>query len=201
MSGTGCSPAAGDPLACASIRGASKREHRRPCYGRRRGMAGSLTSVLITGATGSIGYRLARRLSEAGLHVRALVREPARAGELRIIANLSIIQEDLGSPESLRGCAEGCSLVYHLAAKLTGSDWAAFRAINIGGTGALLKEAARARRCSGSSTPAPLGSMPAAKLRTSTRISHGPGPVRHTSRPSRKQSAPSGRPQLQFLSQ
>ncbi len=104
-------------------------------------MVSSPMPVLITGATGSIGYRLAQRLSEAGLPVRALVRDPASAGDVGNMPNISIFRGDLRMPESLRGCAEGCSLVFHCAAKLTGSDWAAFRAINVDGTRALLKEA------------------------------------------------------------
>ena len=39
--------------------------------------------ILVTGATGKVGRRLARRLAQRGAEVRALVREPARAAELR----------------------------------------------------------------------------------------------------------------------
>ena len=39
--------------------------------------------ILITGATGKVGSRLAKRLARRGDRVRALVRDPARAAELR----------------------------------------------------------------------------------------------------------------------
>ncbi len=108
-------------------------------------MAGSPQSVLIMGAAPSIGYRLAKRLGEAGLPVRALLRERARAAALDRTPNISLVQGDLRIPESLRGCMEDCSLVHHLATKLTGFDRAAFRAINVAGTQALLKETERSR--------------------------------------------------------
>ncbi len=100
--------------------------------------------IFITGATGSIGSFLARRLSESGMPTRLLVRSPARAAALQSLANVEIIPGDLSQPGSLRGCLEGCSLVYHCAAKLAGSDRAAFQAINVRGTQALLTEAIHA---------------------------------------------------------
>lgn len=100
--------------------------------------------ILVTGATGSIGSALVKRLSISGQRVRALVRNPERAAALRAIANVEIVPGDLSQPASLRGCAEGCSLVFHCAAKLSGSDRAAFEAVNVDGTQALVDEAARA---------------------------------------------------------
>jgi nucleoside-diphosphate-sugar epimerase len=99
--------------------------------------------ILVTGATGSIGSVLVKRLSESGQIVRAVVRNPDRAAALRIMANIEIVPGDLNKPDSLRGCAEGCSQVYHCAAKLSGSNRAAFYAINVIGTQALINEAVR----------------------------------------------------------
>lgn len=101
-------------------------------------------TLLITGATGSIGSRLAQSVSRDGRHVKALVHNPGRAGALSQLENVDLIQGDLEKPDGLRGCMDECSLVYHFAAKLTGSDWERFNAINVVGTRALLKEAARA---------------------------------------------------------
>ncbi len=100
--------------------------------------------VLVTGATGSIGFRLAQRLRELGQPVRALVRDLSRAGSLANLEGVEIVSGDLGQPESLVGCTDGCRAVFHCAAKLLGSDMQAFRAVNVDGTRALLKEAARA---------------------------------------------------------
>ena len=99
--------------------------------------------ILVTGATGSIGSVLVKRLSESGQIVRAVVRNPDRAAALRSMANVEIVPGDLSKPDSLRGCAEGCSQVYHCAAKLSGSNRAAFYAINVTGTQAIINEAIR----------------------------------------------------------
>ena len=100
-------------------------------------------NVLVTGATGSIGSVLAERLSQLGWAVRALVRDPVHTGKLPPPLNIELVRGDLSQPDSLRGCMDSCSLVYHCAAKLPGSDWASYRAINVEGTKALLGEAAR----------------------------------------------------------
>ncbi len=97
--------------------------------------------ILVTGATGSIGSVLVKRLSETGHIVRVVVRNPDRATNLQTMQNIEIVPGDLSRPESLRGCAEGCSLVYHCAAKLSGSNWAASHATNVMGTQAIIDEA------------------------------------------------------------
>jgi nucleoside-diphosphate-sugar epimerase len=58
--------------------------------------------------------------------------------------NVEIFFGDLSQPESLRGCADGCSLLYHCAAKLLSSDWASSYTTNVAGTQAVLEEAIRA---------------------------------------------------------
>lgn len=100
--------------------------------------------VLVTGATGSIGFVLVKRLRENGQLVRALVRNPDRAVYLREDPNVEIISADLTRPDSLRGCAEGCSLVYHCAADLGLYHWARSYATNVTGTQAMVEEVARA---------------------------------------------------------
>jgi nucleoside-diphosphate-sugar epimerase len=101
-------------------------------------------STFITGATGSIGLALAKRLSDSGTPIRAMVRDMGRAGQLRTLANVELVPGDLARPDSMRGLLDGCGVVYHCAAKILGSDPAAYQAINVGGTMALLDEAIRA---------------------------------------------------------
>jgi dihydroflavonol-4-reductase len=69
--------------------------------------------TLVTGATGFVGWHVARRLLERGDRVRALVRDPARLKELDGVERF---QGDLRDPESLANAVEGCGVVYHVAA-------------------------------------------------------------------------------------
>ncbi len=100
--------------------------------------------VLVTGATGCIGRMLVKRLSEAGQSVRALVRNPDRAADLCRLPNVELVFGDLSRPDSLRGCAEGCSKVFHCAAILLSSNWEESQAINVSGTRAVVDEVIRA---------------------------------------------------------
>ncbi len=100
--------------------------------------------VLVTGATGSVGSVLVKRFCENGQLVRVVVRNPGRTDHLRNNPNVEIITGDLTRPDSLRGCAQGCSLVYHCAADLGVSNWARSYATNVKGTQAIIEEAARA---------------------------------------------------------
>jgi nucleoside-diphosphate-sugar epimerase len=101
--------------------------------------------VFVTGATGSIGYMLAKRLSDNGSHVRVLVRDLSQAKTLKMLAGMEVLSGDLSRPKSLHGVLTGCSVVYHAAAKLLGSNRASFQAVNVDGTIALLDEAIRCR--------------------------------------------------------
>ena len=100
--------------------------------------------ILVTGATGSIGSELVKRLLNSGECVRVLVRNPQKAASLQDLGQIELFSADLNQPESLHGCADGCSLVYHCAAKLASPDWAGTYAVNVTGTQAVIAEAARA---------------------------------------------------------
>lgn len=73
------------------------------------------TKVFITGATGLIGSHLTRRFIEEGFQVRALVRDPGKAGWLKDIG-AEIIKGDITDAESLIPAVEGCQHVFHGAA-------------------------------------------------------------------------------------
>lgn len=69
--------------------------------------------TLVTGATGFVGWHVARGLLERGDRVRAFVRDPARLKELD---GAEAVRGDLRDPESLARAVEGCGVVYHVAA-------------------------------------------------------------------------------------
>jgi uncharacterized protein YbjT (DUF2867 family) len=63
--------------------------------------------ILVTGATGLNGGELVRRLSERGVAVRALVRNPGKAGELASLPKVEIVEGDMARPETLAGPLQG----------------------------------------------------------------------------------------------
>jgi dihydroflavonol-4-reductase len=71
--------------------------------------------AFVTGATGFIGGRLAAKLRERGDHVVALVRTPAKAGDLADMGCESV-SGDLGDEEAIRSAVDGCDAVFHVAA-------------------------------------------------------------------------------------
>ncbi len=71
--------------------------------------------ILVTGATGFIGGRLARRLTAEGWQVRALVRDPA-SGPARALesAGIEVHVGDVLRPRSLRDSMLGVDMAYYL---------------------------------------------------------------------------------------
>jgi len=69
--------------------------------------------LLLTGATGTIGRPLLRRLTAAGVTVRCLVRDPRRLGAERVRVQIAL--GDLGDPLSFRHALRGVDTVVHLA--------------------------------------------------------------------------------------
>jgi dihydroflavonol-4-reductase len=97
--------------------------------------------VLVTGASGFLGWHVARALVERGSAVRALVRPGSRVPELAV----ETVAGDLRDPASLARAAAGCGLVFHVAAdyRLWAKDPRDLYRSNVDGTRNLL-EAARA---------------------------------------------------------
>jgi dihydroflavonol-4-reductase len=99
--------------------------------------------TLVTGATGFVGWHVARALLERGHSVRALARDPAKLAEL---PGVEAIQGDLRDPASLERAVEGCGVVFHVAADYrlwTRPPEEMYRS-NVEGTRAMLDAARRA---------------------------------------------------------
>ncbi len=69
--------------------------------------------LLLTGATGTIGMPLLRRLTAAGVPVRCLVRDPRRLGVERVRVQIAL--GDLSDHLSFRHALRGVDTVVHLA--------------------------------------------------------------------------------------
>lgn len=86
--------------------------------------SGSTTAltVLVTGATGFVGFHSARTLHGAGHRVRALVRSPEKARRvfgpvgLADSSDVVFLRGDMTDPRSVAEALEGCDAVLHAAA-------------------------------------------------------------------------------------
>lgn len=70
--------------------------------------------ILVTGATGYIGGRLAPRLVDAGHDVRVLVRNPSRLREVPWARGVEVVTGDLTDAATLAPALAGIDVVYYL---------------------------------------------------------------------------------------
>jgi nucleoside-diphosphate-sugar epimerase len=101
-------------------------------------------TALVTGASGFIGRALVARLAASGAPVLALVRDPARAGDLAALPGVELVRGDLRDRGLLRGLTARAGLVYHLAGLTSARGRDEFMAVNGEATGALAAAAAAA---------------------------------------------------------
>src|SRR3984885_1341740 len=99
--------------------------------------------ALVTGASGFLGWHVARVLLERGYSVRALVRPGSHVDEL----DVEPVTGDLRDAASLARAASGCGLVFHVAAdyRLWAKDPRELYRSNVDGTRNLLEAAHKAR--------------------------------------------------------
>ncbi|HET9954526.1 MAG TPA: NAD-dependent epimerase/dehydratase family protein [Polyangiaceae bacterium] len=90
-------------------------------------------NILVTGATGKVGSRLVKRLAQRGDHVRALVRDPARAAEIRG-EGVELVKGDLLDADSLGAAVRGVEAIVHCAAFFRGATAEQANAVNNVGT-------------------------------------------------------------------
>ena len=99
----------------------------------RAGGYGFGMKILVTGATGKVGSRLAKRLAQRGDQVRALVRDLPRAAALHE-AGVELAEGDLLDGDSLASAVRGVEAVVHCAAFFRGATPEQAHAVNDLGT-------------------------------------------------------------------
>ena len=98
--------------------------------------------ILLTGATGTVGSALLRRLTADGRPVRALVRDQRRLGDQRVRVQIAL--GDLANPPSFRNALRGVDTVVHLAASIRDQPYASIEELNAVATLRLVRAAERA---------------------------------------------------------
>lgn len=93
-------------------------------------------TILVTGGTGVVGSRLLRRLVDAGVECRALVRSSKE-----LPAGVVPVDGDILDPHSLATAVEGVSSIVHLAAVFRTPDNDLIWKVNLEGTRNLIDAA------------------------------------------------------------
>lgn len=98
--------------------------------------------TLVTGASGFLGWHVAKLLADRGDHVRALCRPASQIRELPV----ERVEGDLRDPASLERAVQGCRFVFHVAAdyRLWSRDPKDLYCSNVEGTRNLLLAASKA---------------------------------------------------------
>lgn len=66
-------------------------------------------TILVTGATGTVGGQIVRQLAEAGHAVRALTRDPSKAD---LPDGVEVVAGDLTDPDTLKGVFDGVTAAH-----------------------------------------------------------------------------------------
>lgn len=136
--------------------------------------------ALVTGATGFLGSAVIRRLRNAGIPVRGLIRSTSRADRL-VGLGVQLVTGDVRDHDAVRSAVVGCDSVIHLAGP---SGWSTLDSPTVTrdiveGIGSVLEAARRAgvRRVTHISTAAVLGpsSRPTPRDETSPESPVRPG--------------------------
>lgn len=72
-----------------------------------------MSKILLTGATGLVGFNIVAALLRRGADVRCMVRSPEKAR--KILDDVEIVRGDLLDAGSIDAAVRGCSCVYHAA--------------------------------------------------------------------------------------
>ncbi len=105
-----------------------------------------MRTAFVTGATGFLGYEIARQLVERDVVVAALTRSGALPGEL-IALGVQPVRGDLDDAAVLADAMRGADAVFHVAASvgMWRGRWAESFRTNVSGTRAMVEAAVAAR--------------------------------------------------------
>jgi uncharacterized protein YbjT (DUF2867 family) len=98
--------------------------------------------ILVAGGTGTLGTQVARRLSDRGLGVRVLTRDPARA--VHLPGTVQTLTGDLRDPAAVAEAVRGCTTVVSAVHGFVGPNKPSPEAIDRDANLALIKAAAAA---------------------------------------------------------
>ena len=102
-----------------------------------------MRDILVTGATGFIGYEVSKQLIHQGYRPRLMVRRPIR-GMLLNSLGADLKQGDLSRPESLKRLVTGVDSVIHLGAMATFESYKKVRPSIVDGSLNLMQSAINA---------------------------------------------------------
>lgn len=88
-------------------------------------------TILVTGATGTVGSQVVQQLVQRGADVRALVRDPAKASLAGLPAGVELAKGDLLDVDSLRSAFKGVSTLFLLNAVTPDEFTQALVALNL----------------------------------------------------------------------
>jgi uncharacterized protein YbjT (DUF2867 family) len=97
--------------------------------------------ILLTGATGTVGSALLRRLTARSEPVRCLVRDPRGLGDQRVRVQIAL--GDLANPASFRNALRGVDTVLHLGASTRDQPRGSIEELNAVATLRLVRAAER----------------------------------------------------------
>ncbi|MDR7543846.1 MAG: NAD-dependent epimerase/dehydratase family protein [Armatimonadota bacterium] len=134
-------------------------------------------AVLITGATGAVGCRLAEIGTARGLRVVGVVRAWERAARLARLP-IRIMRAEMGDLRALRAAMDGVDVIFHCALD-TRVPWRQHRRINAHGTRAVMQAALDV----GVHRVVHLSSVAVYSYRPDPRAATEEGPYRYTGHP------------------
>jgi len=93
--------------------------------------------VCVFGANGFVGHYVVRRLAKDGWRVRACVRRPHTAGDLKVmgaVGQIQLVQANIRYKKSVEQAVQGCDAVINLAGILVEQGRQNFNAVHVLGT-------------------------------------------------------------------